>query len=69
MEPYKLDGTATSSIVHLLLAVGRCGVAQIIKEDTKLVSYAMSHLRDKASELAYSALMTYSKAFPSWAIF
>ena len=34
-----------------------------------MVSYTMSHLRGKASEWAYSALMADRKAFPSWAIF
>ena len=34
-----------------------------------MVSYDMSHLRDKALEWVYSALIADSKAFPSWAIF
>ncbi|CAI5721548.1 unnamed protein product [Peronospora effusa] len=34
-----------------------------------MVSYAMSNLRGKASEWAYSALMANADAFPSWAIF
>uniref|UniRef100_M4B7A8 CCHC-type domain-containing protein n=1 Tax=Hyaloperonospora arabidopsidis (strain Emoy2) TaxID=559515 RepID=M4B7A8_HYAAE len=69
MEPPKFDGTAASTIAHWLLAVEQCGVAQPIEDDTRMVSYAMSHLRGKASEWAYSALMAHSKAFPSWVIF
>ena len=69
MDPPKFDGTAAHTIVHCLLAVKKCGVAQLIKDDSRMVSYAMSHLRGKASEWAYSALMADRKAFPSWAIF
>uniref|UniRef100_M4B5T2 Retrotransposon gag domain-containing protein n=1 Tax=Hyaloperonospora arabidopsidis (strain Emoy2) TaxID=559515 RepID=M4B5T2_HYAAE len=57
------------TIVRWHLAVEQCGVAQLIEDDTRMVSYAMYHLRGKASEWAYSALMTESKAFPSGAIF
>ena len=39
------------------------------KDDTRLVSYAMYTLRNKASEWAYSALMANAKAFPSRATF
>ena len=69
MDPPKFDGTAVRTIVHWLLAVEQCGVAQLIEDDTRMVSYAISHLRGKASKWAYSALMANSKAFPSWAIF
>ena len=69
MDPPKFDGTAPHTIVHWLLAVEQCGVAQLIDDDTRMVSYAMSHLRGKASEWAYSALLANAKAFPSWAIF
>ena len=69
MDPPKFDGTAAHTIVHWLLAVEQCGVAQLIEDDSRMVSYAMSHLRGKASEWAYSALMADRKAFPSWAIF
>ena len=44
-------------------------MAQLIEDDTRMVSYAMSNLRGKASEWAYSALMANAEAFPSWAIF
>lgn len=69
MDPPKFDGTATRTIVHWLLALEQCGVAQLIEDDSQMVLYAMSHLRGKASEWAYSALMADSKAFESLAIF
>ena len=69
MDPSKFDGTAARTIVHWLLAVEQFGVAQLIEDDSQMVSYAMSHLRGKASEWAYSALMVDGKAFGSWAIF
>ena len=69
MDPPKFNGTAARTIVHWLLAVEQCGVAQLIEDDSQMVSYAMSHLRGKASEWAYSALMADSKAVGSWAIF
>ena len=65
MDPLKFDGTAAHANVHWLLTVEQCSVAQLIEDDTRLVSYAMSHFRGKASEWAYSALMADSKAFPS----
>ncbi|CAI5725239.1 unnamed protein product [Peronospora effusa] len=69
MDPPKFDGTSPHTIVHWILAVEQCGVAQLIEDDTILVSYAMSNLRGKASEWAYSALMANADAFLSWAIF
>lgn len=69
MDPPKFDGTAAHTIVHWLLAVEQCGVAQLIEDDTRMVSFAMSHLRGKASEWAYSLLMADGNAFPTWAIF
>uniref|UniRef100_M4C5T9 Uncharacterized protein n=1 Tax=Hyaloperonospora arabidopsidis (strain Emoy2) TaxID=559515 RepID=M4C5T9_HYAAE len=63
MDPPKFDGTAVRTIVHWLLAVEQCGVAQLIEDDTRMVSYAISHLRGKSSKWAYSALMANSKAF------
>ena len=50
MDSPKFDGTAAHTIVHWLLAVGQCGVARLIEDDTRIVLYAMSHLRGKASE-------------------
>ena len=69
MDPPKFDGTSPHTIVHWLLAVEQCGVVQLIEDDTRVVSYAMSNLRGKASEWAYSALMANADAFTSWAIF
>ena len=69
MDPPKFDGTAVHTIVHWLLAVEQCSVAQLIEDDSRMVSYAMSRLRDKALGWAYSALMADEKAFPSWAVF
>ena len=42
---------------------------QLIEVDTRVVSYAMSNLRGKASKWTYSAHMADAKAFPTWAIF
>ena len=64
MDPPKFDGTAPHTIVHWLLAVEQCGIAQLIDDDTRMVLYAMSNLRGKASEWAYSALMANAEAFP-----
>ena len=66
-----LLGWALLNSMALLLTIVRwhLAVEQLIEDDTRLVSYAMSHFRGKASEWAYSALMTESKAFPSGAIF
>ena len=69
INPPTFDSTAARTIVHWLLAVEQCGVAQLIEDDTRVVLYGMSHIRGTASEWAYSALMADSKAFPSWAIF
>ncbi|CAI5703986.1 unnamed protein product [Peronospora effusa] len=68
VDPPKFDGAIPHTIVHWLLAVEQCGVAQLIEDDTRMVSYAMSKLRGKASEWAYSAPMDNADAFPSWAI-
>ena len=65
MDPPKFDGNAAHTIVHWLLTVEHCGVAQLIEDDSRMVSYAMSHLRGKASEWAYSALTADRKAFPT----
>uniref|UniRef100_M4BDT6 Retrotransposon gag domain-containing protein n=1 Tax=Hyaloperonospora arabidopsidis (strain Emoy2) TaxID=559515 RepID=M4BDT6_HYAAE len=69
METPKFDGTAARTIVLWLLAIKQCGVAQLIEDDTRVVSCAMFHFRGKASEWAYSALMADIKAFRSWVIF
>ena len=48
MDPPKFDGTAAHTIVHWLLAVEQCGVAQLIEDGSRIMPYAMSHLREKA---------------------
>ena len=57
MDLPEFDGTAPHTIVHWILAMEQCGVAQIFEDDTRMVSYAMPNLRGKASDWAYSALM------------
>ncbi|CAI5715589.1 unnamed protein product [Peronospora farinosa] len=37
MYPPKLNGTSPHTIVHWLLAVEQCGVAQLIEEDTRII--------------------------------
>ena len=69
MDPPKFDGTAAHTIVQWLLAVEQCGIAQLIEDDSRMVIYAMSNLRGKASEWAYSALLANANVFPTWAIF
>ena len=66
-----LLGWALLNSMALPLTIVRwhLAVEQLIEDDTRMVSYAMYHLRGKASEWAYSALMTESKEFPSGAIF
>ena len=44
-------------------------MAQLIEDDSCMVSYATSHLRGKASEWVYLALMADAKAFLSWVFF
>ena len=44
-------------------------MAQLIEDDSQMVSFAMSHLRGKALKWVYSSLLADAKAFPSWAIF
>jgi hypothetical protein len=50
MDAPKFDGTDVNKLVHWLMAVERCGVAQLIQDDTQMVSYALSNLRGRASE-------------------
>ena len=38
MDPPKFDGIAAHTIVHWLLDVEQCGVAQLIEDDTRMVS-------------------------------
>ena len=37
MDPSQFDSTAARTIVHWLLAVEQCSVAQLIKDDTRMV--------------------------------
>ena len=69
MDAPKFDGSDGNTLVHWLLAVERCGVAQLIEDESQMVSYALSNLRGKASEWAYSTLLSDANAFPTWAIF
>lgn len=69
MDAPKFDGSDDNKLVHWLLAVERCGVAQLISDDSQMVSYALSNMRGKASEWAYSTLLADANAFPTWAIF
>ena len=64
MDPPMFDTTAAYTIVHWLLAVEQCGVAQLTEDENRMVLFAMSHLRGKVSEWAYLVLMTDAKAFP-----
>ncbi|CAI5721773.1 unnamed protein product [Peronospora farinosa] len=63
------QATAESTKTQDEVLLEQCGVAQLIEDDTRMVSYAMYNLRGKASEWVYSALMANADAFPSWAIF
>ena len=50
MDPLEFDGTTAHMIDRWLLAVEQCGVAQLIDDDSQMASFAMSLLRDKASD-------------------
>lgn len=52
-DPPKFVGNAAHTIVYRVLAVEQCGVVQFIKDDSRMVSYAMSHQRGEASLLLY----------------
>jgi hypothetical protein len=69
MDAPKFDGTDVNKLVHWLMAVERCGVAQLIQDDTQMVSYALSNLRGRASEWAYSTLLADEHAFATWSVF
>jgi hypothetical protein len=69
LDAPKFDGSDGNRLVHWLLAVERSGVAQLIEDDDQMVSYALSNMRGKASEWAYSSLLADADAFPTWAIF
>lgn len=69
MDCPKFDGSDGNKLVHWLLAVQRSGVAQLITDDDQMVAYAMSNLRGKAAEWAYSTLLTNVNAFDTWTEF
>lgn len=69
MDAPKFDGSDGNRLVHWLLAVERCGVAQLIADDAQMVAYALSNLRGKASEWAYSSLLADDQVFDTWEAF
>ncbi len=69
LDAPKFDGADGNKLVHWLLAVERSGLAQLINDDEQMVSYALSNLRGRASEWAYSTLLADANAFSSWPVF
>ena len=69
LDAPKFDGADGNQLTHWLMAVQRAGVAQVIDDDDQMVSFAISNLRGKASEWAYSTLLADAHAFPDWPIF
>ena len=69
LDAPKFDGSDGNNLTHWLMAVQRAGIAQLIDDDQQMVSFALSNLRGKASEWAYSTLMADNDSFPTWAIF
>lgn len=65
----KFDGSDGDKLIHWLLAVERCAKAQLIDNNEQMVSFAISNLRGRASEWAYSALLGDADAFETWDIF
>ncbi|KAF1327253.1 Pol protein, partial [Globisporangium splendens] len=65
----KFDGADGDKLIHWLLAVERCAKAQLIDSNEQMVSYAISNLRGRASEWAFSTLLTDECAFDTWDIF
>ena len=65
----KFDGSSGDKLTHWLLAVERSAKAQLIDNNEQMVSFAMSNLRGRASEWAYSALLGDADAFETWDIF
>ena len=68
-EPPKFVGSDGNKLEHWLLAVEHCGRAQLIEEEEQMVTFAMSFLRGRASEWAYSTLLTDGQAFYEWSVF
>jgi len=69
LDAPKFDGADGNQLTHWLMAVQRAGVAQLISDDDQMVSFAISNLRGKASEWAYSTLLADADAFPDWPTF
>ncbi|KAF1326783.1 Pol protein, partial [Globisporangium splendens] len=65
----KFGGADGDKLIHWLLAVERCAKAQLIDSNEQMVSYAISNLRGRASEWAFSTLLTDECAFDTWDIF
>lgn len=65
----KFDGNEPQRLVHWELALERAAKAQLIEDEDQIVSLALSHLRGKAQEWAYSALLADASAFPTWGEF
>ena len=65
----KFDGSNSDKLIHWLLAVERSAKAQLIDNNEQMVSFAISNLRGRASEWAYSALLGDADAFSTWDIF
>lgn len=62
----RFDGGEGDKLIHWLMAVERCAKAQLIDNNEQMVSFAISHLRGRASEWAYSALLGDADAFETW---
>ncbi|KAF1318323.1 reverse transcriptase, partial [Globisporangium splendens] len=65
----KFDGADGDKLIHWLLAVERCAKAQLIDSNEQMVSFAISNLRGRASEWAFSTLLADECAFDTWDIF
>jgi hypothetical protein len=69
LDAPKFDGSDGNKLAHWLLAVEHSGRAQLIEDDMQMVAYAMSNLRGRASEWAYSTLLADGDAFYNWSVF
>lgn len=69
LDAPKFDGSEGDKLIHWLMAVERCAKAQLIDNNEQMVSFAISNLRGRASEWAYSALLGDADAFETWDIF
>jgi hypothetical protein len=69
LDAPKFDGTDANRLTHWLMAVELASMAQLLYDDDQKVSFAISNLRGKASEWAYSTLLADGRAFHTWQIF